>query len=480
MQSCPSAHSKTCGSQGMHQMPENCTCTTCHVDALAITTGYRLSLAAGQERQATADGTSPNLEPFYTAASALPEYQRPNSIDGLSMADMDAAFAEELESNPRDTYLPGRGTADKGAGRGGGLADILEAGEEAPFEVKHRVPHDGGCVVTGTCTRRCCLLIASQGLHLPLLHQQSLLALHICRPCLLVVVPSLTSSFMCRCRGGGTMATLPAPSRRVRARLPPPMPAPAAGCPGTCCSCRHLMRCTWLSGWLVMPGCRLDWGGRGGLRHAVCLLCSCETGARPCRHDSHHVWAVRRLTLLYSLRWVLLHSCQEACQKLQHSHSVHRPRQPDQFLMPDSSRAVDLLCRYVQSTDPCVCRRASGSPADEFAQNLRRQRSQVEQEIVALSAETDPNTLRYKLVGCLTYLTSHQGGPWLRLDLPPSAILPVGSFARLQWHAIPVAHHHLSGPAHHLSTLTNTCGMSLGHLAWRRWECHPVCMHSIL
>ena len=35
---------------------------------------------------------------------------------------------------------------------------------------------------------------------------------------------------------------------------------------------------------------------------------------------------------------------------------------------------------------------------DELAQTIRRQRSQVEQEIVALSAETDPTTLRYKLV----------------------------------------------------------------------------------
>ena len=130
-------------------MPENCTCTTCQADALAITTGYRPSLAAGQERQATADGTSPGLEPFYTAASALPEYQRPGSIDGLSMADMDAAFADEGESNPRDTYLPGRGTADKqGAGRGGALADILEAGEEAPFEVTHCAMYDVGCLDT--------------------------------------------------------------------------------------------------------------------------------------------------------------------------------------------------------------------------------------------------------------------------------------------------------------------------------------------
>ena len=49
----------------------------------------------------------------------------------------------------------------------------------------------------------------------------------------------------------------------------------------------------------------------------------------------------------------------------------------------------------------CVHRRASSSPADEFTQNLRKRRSQVEQELVALAAETDPSVLRYKLVRLL-------------------------------------------------------------------------------
>ena len=91
-----------------------------------------------QEGQPAGEGTPPGLEPFYTAASALPEYVRQGSTapDSISMADMDAAFADEPEPAPTDTYLRG-----SQGGAGGTLGGIVEGDEPA---IRVQGPGDHG------------------------------------------------------------------------------------------------------------------------------------------------------------------------------------------------------------------------------------------------------------------------------------------------------------------------------------------------
>ena len=88
-----------------------------------------------QRQRPSPDGPSPGLEPFYTAASALPELAKAGATspaDGVSAADMDAAFAEEPDSPPKDTYLRGRGSAASQPEEGRGTAEGrgLEAGQQ--------------------------------------------------------------------------------------------------------------------------------------------------------------------------------------------------------------------------------------------------------------------------------------------------------------------------------------------------------------